>query len=174
MAAPAETGAAQGEKAEIGSLEVNGEFILKAGMPEGYDIVSLFSDTQMSVWMISDYDDGTRPTMFLQIAFDEAYADVARLNDLSEEDLSELLATWTMEYDGIVSFPETAYGTKLIQFVENGDYIDFVSIFTLYQGYCIEFDMIPAGDTDESLTREQIDLCIRFLSDMDFIPIEAE
>lgn len=34
--------------------------------------------------------------------------------------------------------------------------------------------MIPADDTDESLTQEQIDLCIRFLSDMDFIPIEAE
>ena len=170
MAALAET--ATTEKTDIGSLEVNGEFTLKAAIPEGYTIIPGYTDSQLSLWEILSEDE-TKPIMTLVIAFDEAYADVYRLNDLPDEQIKDLIATWG-EYEAEITMPETAYGTKLIQVVETGDYTDFVSFFAIYQGYCIEFTMYPNFENGETnLTREQIAKCIDFLSDLDFVPVEG-
>ena len=115
--------------------------------------------------------------MTLVIAFDEAYADIYRINDLSDEALEELKATWADEYDVEITMPETAHGTKLIQVVETGDYYDFVSFFAIYEGYCIEFILTPNYENpdleDAHLTQEQIDKCIDFLSDLDFVAVEG-
>ena len=51
--------------------------------------------------------------------------------------------------------------------------MDFVSIITIYEGYMIEFDMLTGAEAEEGLTEEQIQMCIDFLSDLDFIPEEA-
>ena len=171
IAAVAETATAT-EKVEIGSLEINGEFTLKAALPEGYEIVLFDSDTLGSIWYIASEDE-TKPVMMLSIAFDETYADVFRLNDLSDEQLAELVATWTGEYEAEVTFPETSHGTKLIQVVEVGEYTDFVDIFAIYEGYCIEFVLIGSEAAEGALTQEQIDKCIEFLSELDFVAIEG-
>ena len=169
LAAIAET--ATEEKINIGSLEVNGEFILKASIADGYTIIPFDSDPWMSIWFISS-EDVNKPVMSLVIAYDEAYADIFRINDMTEEQLKNLEATWN-EYEVEISYPETAYGTKLLQAVEVGDYTDFVTFFAIYEGYCIEFNLIanPEGEV-QNLTQEQIDMAIKFLSDLDFVPIE--
>lgn len=173
LAAVAET--ATTEKTEIGTLEVNGEFILKATLAEGYEIVPYYSDSLTSIWYIASEDE-TKPVMVLSIGFDEAYADVFRINDLTDEQLADLVATWTAEYDdAVVTFPETSHGTKLIQIVniDDEDYTDFVDFFAIYEGYCIEFVLFANPEGGDSLTQEQIDACIDFLSDLDFEPIEG-
>ena len=161
------------DKEEIGSLEINGEFILKAALPEGYTLHSFDSDSLMSIWYVSS-DDPARPVMSLVIAFDEAYADVDRLNDLDDEALAELVGTWTMEYDMEISYAETAYGTKLIVAKEIGDYADYVSFFSIYKGYCVEFTLIGGNAGEDALTDEQVQMAIDFLSDLDFVPVAAE
>ena len=169
IAAVAET--ATQEKVEIGSLEVNGEFTLKAAVPEGYTVIPYSSDSLQSIWFIGN-EDVNKPVMSLVIAFDEGYADIYRINDMTEEQLDELKATWD-EYEVEITMPETSHGTKLLQVVEVGDYVDFVTFFAIYEGYCIEFTLManPEGES-QSLTQEQIDTAIQFLSDLDFEPIE--
>ena len=171
VAAFAET--ATEEKTEIGSLTINGEFTLKATIAEGYTIIPFDLDPMVSIWFISS-DDVNKPIMSLVIAFDEAYADVYRINDMDEEQLAILEATWTDEYEVEISYPETAHGTKLLQAVEVGDYTDFVSFFAIYEGYCIEFTLLANPEAEEvNLTQEEIDMAIKFLSDLDFVPVEG-
>ena len=51
--------------------------------------------------------------------------------------------------------------------------VDFVAIVSVYEGYMIEFDMMTGVSDEEGLTEAQIQMCIDFLSDLDFIPEEA-
>ena len=75
-----------------------------------------------------------------------------------------------------VSYTETAHGTKLLVCKENdgdGD-TEYVQILTVYRGYLIEFDMETSEDAAEkSLTDEQIQMCIDFLSNLDFVEVKS-
>jgi hypothetical protein len=56
---------------------------------------------------------------------------------------------------------------------EVGSDTDFVEILTVYKGYSIEFVMTPNPDGGvKELTDEQIQMCIDFLTDMDFVPAD--
>ena len=168
FAAVAETA----EKTEIGSITVNGAFTLKAAVPEGYTIIPFDKDDFGGIWYIAS-EDLNQPFMSLTISFDEEYAEVGRLNDLSDEEIAAIVETFTSEYEVEVSYPETGLGTKLIQVVEVGEYTDFVDIFTIYQGYCVEFVLIGGASEDATLTQENIEKAIAFLTDLDFEPIDA-
>ena len=67
-----------------------------------------------------------------------------------------------------ISYTETEHGTKLLvaKYTES----NVVIIYTLYEGYEIEFMLSNVDGTE--LTSEQIDTCIKFLSDLDFVKIE--
>ena len=93
-----------------------------------------------------------------------------RLNDLSDEDLAFLESTYD-EYKVEFTYSETSYGTKLLIAKEVGDDEDFVSIFSIYKGYQVEFIMLP-GEGNAALTDAQIQQCIAFLSELDFVPVE--
>ena len=157
-------------KEEVGSLEVNGTFTLKARVPEGYTVSLFYSDSLMSIWSIMSEDE-TKPIMSMVIAYDEAYADIERFNDLDDEALAEIEATYS-EYEMEFGYTETKLGTKLLMATEVGDYQDYVSFFSIYMGYCIEFTLMSGMDTEAALTAEDIELAIDFLSDLDFEPIE--
>ena len=168
FAAVAETA----EKTDIGSITVNGAFTLKAAVPEGYTIIPFDKDDFGGIWYIAS-EDMNKPIMSLAISFDEEFSEIARLNDLGEEELAALVETFTTEYEVEISYPETGLGTKLIQVVEVGDYTDYVIFFTIYQGYCVEFVLIGGASEDATLTQEDIEKAITFLTDLDFEPIEA-
>ena len=92
------------------------------------------------------------------------------MNDLGEEDLKVLEATFTDMNEVEISYQETAYGTKLLIAKEVGDDTDFVDILSVYKGYSIEFVMTPNPEAKaQALTDEQIGMCIDFLSELDFV-----
>ena len=159
-------------KTELGSINMNGVFKLQCSLPENYEINIASKDDEGMIAVV-ETEDATKPMMFLVIEFDEIYSDVKRLNDMTEDQLLEIIDTFTDDGDEIiVSYRETSHGTKLMVVKEAEDTVDFVSIITIYEGYMIEFDMLTGAEAEEGLTEEQIQMCIDFLSDLDFIPEE--
>ena len=158
------------EKESLGSLTVNGEFALQCKLPEGYEVqVVNMMNTRIVASITSQ--DATRPTMYLTIAYNELYSEVERLNDLSDEDIKALEATFTEMYDVEIDYRETGYGTKLMVVRETEDDTDFVVFFTVYKGYNVEFVVTP-GDGAKELTEDQIKTSIDFLTELDFVEVK--
>ena len=153
----------------LGTLNVNGEFNLTCVLPEGYNLqVINVRGNQIIASVLSD--DMTRPQMYLSIAYDESYGDVEKLNNLSEADLAILEETFKDMNDVNISYRETTHGTRLMVARETGADTDFVDILTIYKGYFIEFNMAPNPQAaDQTLTDDQIQMCVNFLSDLDFV-----
>ena len=158
------------EDTQIGTLNVNGEFLLRGKIPEGYKLqVIAAQNTKVIAALVAE--DVSRPQMLLTIAFDEMFADVERLNDLSAEEMETLKATFTDMNEVTFDEAETAAGTKLLIARETGSDEDFASIISLYKGYSVEFVLSPNPcAADQKLTDEQIQAGISFLSDLEFIP----
>ena len=156
-------------KEQMGKLNVNGEFSLQCQLPEGYTMQLINTmGSKINAYITSE--DKEKPILQLSIAFNELYADVDRMNDLGEEDLKVLEATFTDMNEVEISYQETAYGTKLLIAREVGDDTDFVDILSVYKGYSIEFVMTPNPEAKaQALTDEQIGMCIDFLSELDFV-----
>ena len=73
----------------------------------------------------------------------------------------------------VISYRETGHGTKLLIARENGSDTDFVDILAIYKGYFIEFNMTPNPKAaNQTLTEAQIGMCIDFLTNLDFTPIQ--
>ena len=124
-----------------------------------------------SISVISD--DITKPQMYLSIAYDELYGDVDRMNDLSDEDLAILEESYTSEYDVDIEYRETGYGTKLMVVKEIGGEEPFVDFLSIYKGYLVEFNLTPNPNlANPVLTEEQIQMCIDFLTNVDFNPVQ--
>ena len=105
--------------------------------------------------------------MKLSIGWEDAWETGIKLNDVDEADLQAIEYSFYWEDpDFQISYTETAHGTKLLvaKLPDNST----VYIYTLYEGYEIEFKLVSADPA--GLTQEQIDTCIQFLSDMDFVP----
>ncbi len=159
------------EVTRIGTLNVNGEFLLQGVIPEGYKLQVISArSTKIIAALVAE--DASRPQMLLTVAFDEMFAGVARMNDLSDEEIETLKASFTDMNDVAFSEAETASGTKLLIARETGSDEDFVSILSLYRGYSVEFVLSPNPDAaDQTLTDAQIQTAISFLSGLDFIPV---
>ena len=159
------------ETTRIGTLEVNGEFLLQGVIPEGYRL-QVISSRSTGVIAALLTDDPSRPQMLLTVAFDEMFAGVARMNDLTDEELETLKASFTTLNDVEFSDAETAAGTRLLITRETGSDEDFVSILSLYRGYSVEFVLSPnPAAADQKLTDAQVQAAIGFLSSLDFIPV---
>ena len=156
-------------KEQMGKLNVNGEFSLQCRLPEGYTMQLINTmGSKINAYITSE--DPEKPVLQLSIAFNELYAGVDRMNDLGEEDLKVLEATFTDMNDVEIGYKETAYGTKLLIAREVGDDTDFLDILSVYKGYSIEFVMTPNPEAkNQSLSDEQIQMCIDFLSELDFV-----
>ncbi len=158
------------EETRIGTLNVNGEFMLQGKVPEGYKL-QVISARNSRIIAALITEDVSRPQMLLTIAFDEMFADVERMNDLSAEEIDTLKASFTDMNEVEFSEAETAAGTKLLIARETGSDEDFVSILSLYKGYSVEFVLSPNPNAaDQKLTDEQIQAGIAFLSALEFIP----
>ena len=158
------------EDTRIGTLNVNGEFLLQGKIPEGYKLQVISArNTKIIAALVAE--DESRPQMLLTVAFDEMFASVERMNDLSAEEIETLKASFTDMNEVEFSEAETAAGTKLLIARETGSDEDFVSIISLYNGYSVEFVLSPNPyAADQKLTDEQIQAGISFLSALEFIP----
>ncbi len=174
-AAVAEEPQAVSEKTKLGTISINGAFTLKVGIPEGYTLTPLVMNRDQVLSLFTS-EDPEAPIMQLSVAFDESFADVERMNDLTQEDRELLELSYTvMDPTVVIEYGQTGLGTELlIARQETGDqhYIDFLSI---YKGYFVEFAMVAAATaTDKTLTPEQMRLCIDFLTDLDFVEAGEE
>ncbi len=157
---------------KLGTLNVNGEFNLTCKLPVAYklQVVEVMGGEIIASVLPEDL---VRPQMYLSIAFDETYSEVERLNDLTADDLALLEESFQEMNDVAISYGETGYGTKLLIVKEIGSDTDFVDILTIYKGYFIEFHMTPNPKAaDQTLTDEQIQMCIDFLTDLEFTPVQ--
>ena len=162
---------ANGGKVEIGTISINGMFTLKCGLPEGYRVETIYEGPEQVIAALL-HEDPAKPSMMLSVAFDETYADVERMNDLDEEAMDLLEKTFTdVDPTVEISYGDTGLGTRLLiakQTEGEQDYIDFLSV---YKGYFVEFVMVASEQAeDKNLTDEQLQLCIDFLTDLDFVP----
>ena len=171
----AEEPAAETAKTDFGTITINGAFTLKGNVPDGYKVLHYNAQAD-EVTVVFGQDDLTKPVLTLRVAFDETYSDVERMNDLDDEQMAVLEATY-YEVDPTVeiSYAETAYGTRVLvakQFNREFDYVDFMSV---YKGYFVEF-AVTAGPAapDRNLPEDMEETCINFLSELDFVPAGEE
>ena len=151
-------------------VTVNGIFNICGITPEGYQLTDINQDeATIGAWF--NTADQTKPSFVLVISFLEEYADVDRLNDLSEEEMRELLNDDPTLSDEI-QIMETDYGTKVMILRSNNEKDDFVCFVTLYKGYEVGLNLFPGTESGGVLTDEQITLAMKFLSDLDFIPLD--
>ena len=158
------------EKYNFGTVRVNGEFTLKGTVPEGYRVVPFMqNDEALLCSMVTE--DPAKPQMVLSVAYDETYAGVVRINDLDDEALMILEKTFTdTDPYANITYDETAHGTRLLVCRTVADSYDYLSIFSIYAGYFIEFVMTPGKQAPEQkLTEDEIAMGNAFLSDLDFI-----
>ena len=156
-------------KQQMGKLNVNGEFSLQCQLPEGYTM-QLINTLGAKISALITSEDTEKPILQLSIAFDELFADVDRMNDLPEEALKGLEESFTEMNEVEITYRDTAYGTKLLIAREVGDDTDFVDILSVYKGYSIEFVMSPnPAAKNQTLTDAQVQMCIDFLSELDFV-----
>ena len=160
------------EKTFMGSVSVKGAFDLKCAIPEGYDLITEPMDNGNIASKILPKDE-TKPTMMLTIAFNEMYADTKRLNDVDAQTLAEIEDTFREEYEVEITYTETAHGTKLLMAKEVEGAVDWVDFYTIYEGYEIEIYMIQSeAKKGESITDEQVQLMLDFLSNLDFVEMK--
>ncbi len=159
-------------KTQLGRLTVHGDFAIQCAIPEGYQIQFINTFGSRIVASITSTDP-EKPVMELTIVFDEMVADLERMNDMDPDTLFALESSFTEMNIVDISYRETAYGTKLMVVKEIGPDEDFVDILTVYKGYSIEFLMKPNPTaSDKELTEEQIQMCIDFLSEVDFVEVQ--
>ena len=159
------------EKEQMGKLNVNGEFSLQCQLPEGYTM-QLINTLGSKINAFITSEDAEKPIFQLSIAYNELYSNIKRMNDLPEEELALLEASFTEQNDVDISYSETAYGTKLMIVKEVGTDTDFVDIMSVYEGYSIEVVMSPNPYAKNTrLTDQNIQMCIDFLSELDFVPV---
>ncbi len=159
------------QKVVYGVIRANGDFTLQGILPDGYRIIPFRQeDDALLAWIQSD--DPVRPVIMLSIGYDETYADVDRLNDMSDEELALLEKTFTdTDPFANITYDETALGTRLMICRATGVNYDALTVLTIYRGYFVEATMTPGQDAPEQLlTEEQIAQLNVLLSDMDFVP----
>ena len=158
------------ETTRIGTLNVNGEFMIQGKIPEGYQL-RVISSQKSKIIAVLEAEDMQRPQMMLTISFDEMYANVDRMNDLTAEEMETLKQSFTDLNEVAFSEAQTTAGTKLLVARETGNDEDFVSILSVYKGYSVEFVLSPnPSAANQTLTDEQVQKGIDFLSNLDFIP----
>ena len=150
---------------------VRDRFRLVGPLPEGYQY-SIVSQDDLTTRALITSEDPAAPEMTLIISYNESYGDIQRLNDLPDDQL-ELIKTGFSEMNEVTfDLRETSHGTRLLVVRETGADQDFLDFYTIYLGHEVELRLAPGkGASDPTLTEEQIQKCISFLSDLEFTPI---
>ena len=166
---PVEMTIAENGKTDLGVIDVNGAFSLQCKLAEGYSIQTVKSASDQLVAIVSS-EDPTKPILQLSIAYDEAYAHVDRMNDLDDEAFAKLEKTFTDDNPMVeITYSDTGLGTRLMIAKQDDAGFDFLDFMSIYKGYFVECVMVPAT-AGEDLTDEQIQMCIDFLTELDFVP----
>ncbi len=158
------------KKEDYTVVTVNGAFNIRGITPEGYRL----EDTQSvdtDIWAVFGSEDPSKPSFSLVISFLEEYANVERLNDLSEAEMYALVDD-DPSLNEKIDIMETDYGTKVMILRSDDPSFDFACFVTLYKGYEVGLNVFGADNGTQPLTDAQITQAMKFLSDLDFVPVE--
>jgi len=165
--------APEGEKESIGMIGVEDSFDIKCRLPEGYQVAITAADAT-SIYADVTSKDPEKPVLTVAIAFNDTYVQdgkALKLNDFSEEEIALLKESLVeMMTDSEIEDAETAYGTKLI--IVKGHILErtIVQVFSVYKAYEVRVVAYKGQEaSDVTLTDEQIQMIIDFLSEMDFV-----
>ena len=157
------------QKEDYTVVSVNGAFNIRGITPEGYHLTDTQNIDSM-IWASFSSEDPEKPYFDLVISFTEEYAGVERLNDLSEDEMNELMDDDPTIKEKI-EMMETDFGTKVLILRSNNPLDDFASFVTIYKGYEVALNLFPGRESQEALTDDQIAQAMKFLSDLDFVPV---
>ena len=159
------------QKEDYTVVTVNGVFNIRGVTPEGYRLADTVND-ETAIWASFVTDDPSKPYFDLVISYLEEYAGVERLNDLTDTEMKELVDD-DPTLSSKIETMETDYGTKVMILRSNNPSDDFACFVTIYKGYEVGLNLFPGYDSGEPLTDAQIAQAMQFLSDLDFVPAEA-
>ena len=162
-------------KTNLGVIDINGAFSLQCALPDGYSIRPVKSARDQMVAIVSA-EEPLKPVLQLSVAFDETYASVDRMNDLSDGEFAALEETFTADDPTVeITYSDTGLGTRLmISRTTDGDF-DYLDFLSIYKGYFVECVMVASRqDEDKHLTEAEVQMCIDFLTEMDFVPAGEE
>lgn len=156
------------EKEDYTVVSVNGVFNIRGITPDGYTMTDVFQDGT-TIGASFESTDLKKPSFVLVISFLEEYANVERLNDLSEEERKNLVDMDPMLSENVETM-ETEFGTQVMILHSRNPESDFASFVTLYKGYEVGLNLFPGIDSQGTLTEDQILQAMKFLSDLEFVP----
>ena len=152
------------DKVELETVSVGQTFSIRSKLPEGYAF-SLMTSTDLNlVGLLIGRED--QPAITVSIAYNEAYQDVERFNDVDEETVQEIRDSFSSMDDVTFEDLETAYGPRLLKVTTNDR--SFVDIYTIYKSYELEFVMVGKGELQDA----DVQMLVDFISDMDFVPVD--
>ena len=167
---------AEGADKPLETIKINDTLTLQGVLPEGYAFDASATEVIYGVSFggkLVKADDPEAPVMLISVELNDTYAPGTRMNDLSEEQLKELEATFTEDNDVKIEYLETAHGTKVMKVTEAGDDPDWLDIFSVYESYDIELLVaFPQDAKNPVMTDEILQMAMQFLSDLDFVKAE--
>lgn len=131
-------------------------------LPEGYTTASTEHYGQfVAIDLVSE----DKPEMILLVGSDEEYADLEKLNDLSEEDLQAYIDSLCEDWSSVETYvAETEYGTKFVIIDETSAEIDQIQIQGVYKGFTITLYMIAKDEAD--ITEDDYNAGMAFMSEV--------
>lgn len=164
-------GLACAEGAEKTRIPYDTALSFDVACPAGYTMTT----DRLDAYLLLDFipEDESQPELVLLLCPDEEYGDLARLNDLSEEDLAAYAASLCEGYNAPTwEVVETASGTKLILINEAESEMDYAEMITVYKGYAI--DLYAGAAENAEITEADTAMMQQFLSELDFIDAIGE
>ena len=167
--------AAYAGEAEKQSVTMAGAFSISYDkLPEYYTLEKVHDDELQFTALIRSTD-AAKPNMILDISFSDEWAGIDTLADVTEQDILELQEDFyrVTELDAgdlVFSDAETGMGTKLM--VARDKDGSMGAVYCIYKGHEVEIDLFP-GAAGNPVTEEDIQTVIRFLTDIEFTPLEA-
>jgi len=149
--------------ADTAAIDYFDRFEIRGTIPDGWHSTILSqSDMDLDGDIRPDADDPASAYMTVNICFNETYASVGTLKDLSETEMNLLRQTFD-EYTVAFDTLETDTGVSLLVARETGDDQDFLVLYTIWQGYEIELTLL-AGEAvpGRVLTDAQIGSCLSY------------
>ena len=158
------------ESTDPAVLDISSRIQLKGNLPSGYNL-SIISQSDLELEGIISSADSQAPVMHVYVSFNESYAGITTLNDLSSDTLERIKQTFTEEYT--VSFDQfdTAAGARMLMTCEAVEQPDFLDFYTIFLGHEIEFTLVAGdGAADRTLSGDQISRCREFVKTLELIP----
>ena len=161
------------ETAEANTVTMLGAFSIKYDqLPAGFDL-TVVEDTDMAYRALITSADPAKPIYKLTMEFSDEWDGINTLADATENDIAAVKADFydVVELDAdeiIFEDGKTGEGTPLL--IAKAVDGSFAAVYTIYMSHEIEVDAIHLND--DPMTDAEIDAIVKFLTDVQFTPVE--